>query len=59
MQTNERKKPYVPPTLSIHRIMLEGDIANQSPIDSVNLQDWTYESPESDPNNNADIWLNL
>ena len=59
MQTNKRKKFYVPPTLRIHRIMLEGDIAVQSPIQNVNLQDWKYETPESDPNNNAYIWLNL
>ena len=59
MQTNERKKPYVPPTLSIHRIILEGDIAVQSPIKKVELQDWEYETPDGKPDNNADIWLNL
>ena len=59
MQTNKRKKFYVPPTLHIQRIMLEGDIAVQSPVKKVELQDWTRETPETNPNNNADIWLNL
>jgi hypothetical protein len=58
MQTNKRKKFYVPPTLHIQRIMLEGDIAVQSPIDRVNLQDWETEGTDV-PSNNADIWLNL
>ena len=58
MQTNKRKKVYVPPTLSVQRIRLEGDVAVQSPVQKVNLQDWDEEGPEVNENN-ADIWLNL
>ena len=58
MQSNKRKKFYVPPTLYVLRVMLEGNIAVQSPVQKVNVQEWVYEGPEKDANN-ADIWLNL
>ena len=58
MQTNKRKKFYVPPTLEVQRIMWEGDIAVQSPVQKVDLKDWENEGPEVS-DNNADIWLNL
>ena len=60
MKTNRtEKKLYVPPTLDIQQVMLEGDIAVQSPIQKVDLQNWDYEGPEDDVYNKSDIWLNL
>jgi len=58
MKTNE-KKFYIPPTLEVTRVMLEHNVAIQSPVKNVELKDWSYEGPENDVNNNADVWLNI
>ena len=57
MQTNRtERKLYVPPTFDVQHVMLEGDIAVQSPMQKVNVEDWVDEGPE-EADNNADIWL--
>ena len=55
----EKKRVYVSPTVEVIRIVVEKNVATQSPIQCVNIIDWDYETPEDDPNNNADIWLDL
>ena len=60
MKTNRtERKLYVSPTLSIQRVMLEGDIVVQSPVQKVDLKNWDFECPEDDVNNKSDIWLNF
>ena len=54
----KEKKFYIPPTLEITRVVLEGNIAVQSPVQKVNLQNWVDEGPAIDENN-ADVWLNI
>ena len=58
-KNKKEKKVYVPPTLRVIRIVLERNVTVQSPVQHVNKKDWVYETPESDVNNNADVWLNL
>jgi len=59
MNGNRNKKRfYIPPTLEIIRVALEGNIAVQSPVQKVNLQNWVDEGPAIDENN-ADVWLNI
>ena len=53
------KKFYIPPTFEITRVMLEGNIAIQSPVKKVDLKSWDNEGPDDDVNNNADVWLNI
>ena len=55
----EEKRFYVPPTLEVRQVILEGNIAIQSPIQKVELKNWDYEGPEDDVKNNVDIWLEL
>jgi hypothetical protein len=57
MKTNE-KMVYVAPKVEVIRVTLEGLIAS-SPIQSVELKDWDYESYSDDVKNNADIWVNF
>jgi hypothetical protein len=52
------KSVYVPPTVKIYYLTLEGSIALQSPIQKVRLNDWIEEGPEV-PANNSDIWLDF
>ena len=56
----QAKKIYLPPTVKVTQVILEGSIAIQSPIRQVNLEDWEYD--EYGPNhdsNNSDIWLDI
>ena len=53
-----KKKFYAPPAVEILRVALEG-VITASPIQKVNVQDWSYEGPEDDPANNADVWLDI
>ena len=56
----QAKKIYVPPTVKVTRVLLEGSIAIQSPIQQVNFEDWSYdEYPSSHESNNRDIWLDI
>ena len=58
MQINKRKKLYIPPTLHVLRVILDGNIAVQSPVQKVDVKNWDYEGTEKEENN-ADIWLNF
>jgi len=59
IMNTEEKRFYVPPTLEVRQVILEGNIAIQSPIQKVELKNWDYEGPEDDVKNNVDIWLEL
>jgi len=60
MNKNKNKKMvYVSPTLENTRLIFEGNIAVQSPVQKVDLKNWDYESPVDDVHNNADVWLNM
>ena len=50
------KRMYVSPSVKITRVVLEGSIAVQSVVQSINVQDWEYEQDDL-PENNADIVL--
>jgi len=54
----KEKRFYVPPTLEVRQMILEGNIALQSPVKSVELKPWAEESFDV-TENNSDIWLNL
>ena len=57
MKTNKiKKKMYVPPTLEILHIALDGNIAVQSPVQKVDVKGWESEGIENE-RNNSDIWL--
>ena len=51
------KMIYVPPTVEITRIVLEGGIAVQSPVRTVNVEKWDLSDSPDQPENNADIIL--
>ena len=51
-----KKKIYVLPSVKIARVILEGCIAVQSVVQSINVKDWEYEQADL-PENNADIVL--
>jgi len=53
---SNKKMSYIPPKVEVIRMILETVIA-ASPIREVNLKDWEYESPDTDPNNNVDVIL--
>jgi len=57
-RNNNNKEVYVPPTVEVARVVLERNIAVHSPIQEVNLEDWSYDDP-NDVSNNADIWLDI
>jgi len=53
---SNKKMSYVSPRVEVTHMILEKVIA-ASPIQKVNLQDWEYETPDTDPNNKADVTL--
>jgi len=55
----EEKNLYVPPKLEVTQVVLGGSIALQSPLKSIELNDWNEVSHETDPDCNADVWLNI
>ena len=55
-KTHEQKKVYVPPSVTVTRVILEGYIAALSVVRSVDVTDWEYEQGDL-PENNADIIL--
>ena len=57
MNTKE-KRIYIPPTLDVTQVVLENNVAIQSPVKKVELKDWSYEGTEIGENN-ADVWLNM
>ena len=57
MKKNSNKKMiYVPPTVEVTTIVLEGGIAVQSPVRTINVEKWDIDDPDQ-PANNADIIL--
>jgi len=52
------KKMYVTPTVEIAHIAIE-EVIVASPVKKVELKDWDYDNDMSDPQNNADVWLNM
>jgi hypothetical protein len=52
----DKKMIYVVPSVKVSRVTLEGCIAAQSVVRSVEVMDWEYDDPNS-PDNNADIFL--
>ena len=51
------KKKYVSPSMEVHSVALEANIAVQSPIRSVDLKDWEEEG-EITPDT-GDIFLSI
>ena len=52
------KKAYITPTVEIARIAVE-EVITASPVKKVELKDWDYDNDMSNPQNNADVWLNM
>ena len=59
MKTKE-KRFYLPPTVRATQVTLEEPMAIHSPIQQVNLENWSYdEYLQNHESNNADVWLDL
>ena len=54
----EKKMTYVPPTIEVTRVVLEGNIAVQSVAKTIELKQWESD-PEAGINDSADIWVNF
>jgi hypothetical protein len=54
----EKKIAYVPPTVEIDRVAIEVAIV-ASPVKHIELKDWDDNNNLNDPQNNADVWLNM
>ena len=58
MNKNSNKKMiYVPPTVEVTAIVLEGGIAVQSLVRTINVEEWDTSDNPDQPANNADIIL--
>jgi hypothetical protein len=55
METLSKKK-YIPPTVEIDQIALEGNIAMQSPAVNINMNDWDTPDEVVTPDT-GDIYL--
>jgi len=54
------KMVYVPPTVEVIKIALEGVIATSgSLIQHIELEPWRTDDNLNDPQNNADIYVNF
>jgi len=49
---------YVPPTVVVTRVVLEGNIATVSVTKKVDVMKWV-DDPEPNTNTNDDIWVNF
>ena len=52
-----KKKIYILPTIELISVRLEGDMAVQSPVRTVNVEKWDTSDDPSQPENNTDIIL--
>jgi hypothetical protein len=57
-KNRNKKMEYIHPWVEVKNVKLEGCIAT-SPIDHVELKDWEYDDDLNNPENNADLWINL
>lgn len=53
----EKKRKYVPPTVEVTHVVLEGNIAAQSTVTSIKLEDWVDDPNNNTSANDADIVL--
>ena len=51
-----KKMIYLPPSIEVTTVRLEGSIAVQSPVRTISVEKWEIENPDR-PENNADIVL--
>ena len=54
----EKKMIYVPPTIVVTRVVLEGNIAAISVNKKIDVESWVND-PEPNVNTNDDIWVNF
>ena len=53
-----KKMRYLPPNIEIIQVVLEGNIAAQSVIKKIDVENW-IDDPEQGTNDNADVWVNF
>ena len=58
MMDMKRKMIYIPPTIEVTQVVLEGNIAVQSVNKKIDVKDWEPD-PEQGTNDKSDIWVNF
>lgn len=54
----KKRMIYVPPTIVVTQVVLEGNIATQSFKKTIDVEKW-QDDPEPSVNTNDDIWVNF